>query len=56
MKIIYAENPLAIRVELDHNDRKTLSTAIRIDEMGNIICEMGFYSERIGQYYNRMLP
>jgi len=45
MNIIYAQNPLATRVELDDNDRKTLATNIRIDELENIICAMGLYSE-----------
>ena len=51
MKIIYAQNPLATRVELDDSDRKTLETNIRIDELENIIAEMGFHSEE-GQYFD----
>ena len=51
MKIIYAQNPLATRVELDDNDRKTLATNIRIDEMQNLICELGFFAEE-GEHFD----
>ena len=51
MKIIYAQNPLATIVELDDSDRKTLLTNIKIDELENIIIEMGLYSEE-GEHFD----